>query len=144
MDIDQLQRIEVEALERFERAERVAREWFDRGWLPQLAHYEEHLKQLALQMQHHEEYLKRRRERCEAMLAKSKHCGRERYSGVLSIQETKADGVDVVVGVSLVCNQCAYEKYPSPEFASCEAADEFLDAAIQLGGTPPFPASLNA
>ena len=77
MDIDQFWRTRAEALERFERslqieakalkrleqAERAAREWFAREWLPRLAHYEEHLKQLALQAKHHEEYLKRRRER---------------------------------------------------------------------------------
>ena len=149
MDIDQFQRIEAEALQRFVGAERVAREWFDRGWfdrewLLQLAHTDEHLKQLALQVRHHEEYLKRHRERCEAMLAESKRCGRENCRGSLSIQETKADGVDAVVGVSLVCNQCAHEKYPSPEYPRYEAADEFLDSAIKLGGTPPFPANFNA
>ena len=158
MDIDEFWRTRAEALERFERslqieakapkrleqAERAAREWFDREWLPRLAHYEEHLKQLALQAKHHEEYLKRRRERCEAMLAENKRCGRENCVGIFSIQETKADEVDAVIGVSLVCDRCAYEKYPSPEYACYEAADEFLDSAIQLGGTPPFPASFNA
>ena len=158
MDIDQFWRARTQALERlerslqsetkafkqFEQAERVAHEWFNRELLPAFAHYEEHLKQLALQAKHHEEYLQRRRKRCEAMLAENKRCGRENCGGILSIQETRADETDVVIGVSLACDRCAYEKYPSPEYACYEAADEFLASAIQLDGTPPFPASFNA
>ena len=136
-DLDQWARASNEFRRLLERA--GVREQF-----AELAAADKYLKQLAFQMRRHEEYLKRRRERCEAMLVKTKRCGRENCNGILSIRETKADEVDVVIGVSLVCNQCAYEKYPSPEYASCETADEFLDASTQLGGTPPFPACFNA
>ena len=50
----------------------------------------------------------------------------------------------MVVGIALVCDRCTYTKYPSPEYSVCEPADEFLEAAVQLGGTPPFPASFSA
>ena len=53
-------------------------------------------------------------------------------------------GYSLILGSSLVCDKCGYEKYPSPEYASCEQADQFLDAAVKLDGTPPFPATHNA
>lgn len=146
IDLDQMRRaagaIDLDQMWRAADAIERQLQTIDRTWLSQVAAGERYLRRLALQMRRHEERLKRRRARCEAMLAESGRCGR--CPGSLSIQETKADGVDAIIGVSLVCNNCNYEKYPSPDFAVCQPADEFLDAAERLGGTPPFPASFNA
>ena len=133
-----------QAFDALERQRQAIDDALGREWLPQLAAGERYLKQLATQMQRHEERLKRRRETCERMRAENEHCGRKNCSGTLSIQETKADELDVVIGVSLVCNQCNYEKYPSPDFPVCDLADEFLEAAERLDGVPPFSASFNA
>ena len=67
----------------------------------------------------------------------------KKCKGTLVIKEPTGQG-GMILGSSLVCDKCGYEKYPSPEYASCEQADQFLDAAVKLDGTPPFPATHNA
>ena len=92
---------------------------------------------------YHEERQKRRRATLETMIAENRFCNRKKCKGTLVIEERTGQG-DIVLGLSLTCSKCRYEKYPSPEYASCEQADEFLDAAVKLDGQPPFPATYNA
>ena len=111
-------------------------------WSAELAAGTKYLNEIAHRARIHEERVERERARCKSMLAASSRCGRCR--GSLSIRERRADDFDAVLGVSLVCDRCSHTKYPSPEYAVCEPADEFMNSALQLGGTPPFPASFNA
>ena len=77
------------------------------------------------------------------MIAENGFCNRQKCKGTLVIKEPTGQG-GMILGSSLVCDKCGYEKYPSPEYASCEQADQFLNAAVKLDGTPPFPATHNA
>ena len=102
-----------------------------------------HIQETLAAIAHHEKSLKMRRARLEAIIADNSRCGYRKCSGTLVIREQTTAG-GVVVGVDLVCDRCSREKWPSPEYGSCEQADEFLEAAMQLRGVPPFPASYNA
>ena len=111
-----------------------------------LAQREVILEQVTASLQalaYHEERQKRRRARFEAMIAENGFCNRQKCKGTFVIKEPTGQG-GMILGSSLVCDKCGYEKYPSPEYASCEQADQFLNAAVKLDGTPPFPATHNA
>ena len=84
----------------------------------------------------------RRRKRFEDTLARDSHCKRKECNGKLEIKdETKGD---IVIWSSLVCNKCNYNRLDSPEYAHCYLADTYLEAAEELAGTPPLPASYSA
>ena len=51
---------------------------------------------------------------------------------------------DVVYSSSLVCDNCNYMKLGSPEYARCYLAEDYLEAAERLAGTPLLSASYNA
>lgn len=85
---------------------------------------------------------RRRRKTLEDAVAKDNRCKRKRCSGALTIQDRTCRGI--VIGSSLVCNKCNYTRFESPEYARCYHADAFLEAAEQLKGKPPLPASYNA
>lgn len=92
---------------------------------------------------YHEARQLRRRAQLEAMVAENGYCNLKKCRGILTIEERTGRG-GLVVGLSLVCGRCGYRKYPSPEYAVCEQAEQFLDAAAKLSGTPPFPAAYSA
>ena len=84
----------------------------------------------------------RRRKRFEAIIAKDNRCKRKGCKGRLEIRDNMHG--DIVISSSLVCNDCNYERFDSPEYARCVHADAFLEAAEKLEGRPPLPASYNA
>ncbi len=83
---------------------------------------------------------KRRRKGLEAALERNSRC--KRCRGVLEIRDETCHGT--IVRSSLVCNKCNYTRLESPEYSSCHHADAFLEAAEQLKGKPPLPASYTA
>ena len=80
--------------------------------------------------------------RLEETIARDNHCKRRGCKGALEIRDDIYRGF--LTGSSLVCNKCNYNRFDSPEYASCYHADAFLEAAEKLNGKPPFPASYNA
>ena len=85
---------------------------------------------------------RRRRKKLEDAITKDSRCKRKGCTGALEIKDRTCR--DIVIGSSLVCDKCNYEKFSSPEYASCYHADAYLEAAQVLGGKPPLPASYNA
>ena len=85
---------------------------------------------------------RRRRKTLEATIAKDSHCKRKGCKGTLEIADKTQR--DIVIGSSLVCNECNYRRFESPEYACCYHADTFLEAAENLKGMPPLPACYNA
>ena len=88
------------------------------------------------------ERARRRRKKFEDTIAKDNHCKRKGCKGALEIKDRTYG--DIVIGSSLVCNKCNYERFESPEYARSFHADAFLEAAEGLKGKPPLPASYNA
>ena len=85
---------------------------------------------------------RRRRKKLEDTIARDNHCKRKGCTGALEIKDRTHR--DIVIGSSLVCDKCNYERSSSPEYAFCYHADAFLEAAQVLEGKPPLPASYNA
>ena len=102
-----------------------------------------HIQETLAAIAHHEKSLKSAVPDSKPLSQIIPAAGTVNVSGTLIIREQTTAG-GIVVAVDLVCDRCSREKWPSPEYGSCEQADEFLEAAIQLRGVPPFPASYNA
>ena len=83
----------------------------------------------------------RRRKKLEETIERNNHCQRKGCTGSLEIKDKTYQGR--VTSSSLVCNKCNYERFESPEYASCYLADDFLEAAEKLEGKSALPASFN-
>ena len=115
------------------------------GVLAKLPDYAEMAAEFAAREQTIKEAIvrqERRRKRLEDIIAKNDRCKRKGCKGKLEIRDNMYG--DTVIGSSLVCNFCNYERFDSPEYARCVHADAYLEAAEKLEGKPPLPASYNA